>query len=462
MKTAVSKTAIAVIIIVIIVAAVGGVYYYYYQMQQASQKIVVIYADYSANVAQPYFNNFTADTGIKVVPLYASMGELVGKLVASKSSPVADVLFGGAPSAYIGADQQGVLMSYEPPEVKNDQIFLSESGVLYSKDWAWYAFTYNILGIIINTQQMSKYNLPTPHSWWDLLNPVYKGHIIIENPATSTTTGLGFFSLIWQIYIAKYGMQNGTSAFENYVKTFMSNVVSPITPDDMHAETVLGEGTDGAAITIDWINAAPLYKELDGYPLQAILVNDNILGPTAMGIVQGAPHLKAAEAYVNWVFSYQGQKLIPTVFLKPALLYNNITPPGNFPSLSQEEQMAFPYNQTFTTQYANQIDSIFNQYSSEVQTAGIIYVFSVSTVKTGSLNMPVFSAQPLKLWNAMIPSQKEPIFFVFMKWLFSPTTEGTVLSLLPGSFVGHLMSTMISLITSSAALATAVPMGKHE
>ena len=457
----ISKTVVAVIIIVIIVAAIGGIYYYYYQMQQAAQRMVVIYADYSANVAQPYFNNFSADTGIKVVPLYASMGELVGKLVAEKSSPVADVLFGGAPSAYIGAAQQGVLMSYVPPEVKNDQVYLAESGVLYSPDWTWYAFTYNILGIIINTQQMAKYNLPTPHSWWDLLNPVYKGHIIIENPSTSTTTGLGFFSLMWQIYIAKYGMQNGTVAFENYVKTFMSNVVAPITPDDMHAETVLGQGTDGAAITIDWINAAPLYQKLDGYPLQAILVNDNILGPTAMGIVQGAPHLKAAEAYVNWVFSYQGQSLIPTVFLKPALLYNNITPPGNFPPLSVEEKLAFPYNQTFTTQYASQIDSIFNQYSSEVQSAGIIYVFSVSTVKAGSFSMPVFNVKSLELWKALLPSQQQPIFFVLWKWLFSPTTEGTILSLLPGGFAGHLISTLVSLITP-AALAASVPVSRHE
>jgi ABC-type Fe3+ transport system, periplasmic component len=461
MKPAISRIAIAIVIIVIIVAAIGGVYYYYYQMQQASQRVVVIYADYSANVAQPYFNNFTADTGIKVVPLYASMGELVGKLVAEKSSPVADVLFGGAPSAYIGADEQGVLASYIPLAVKNDQTYLNAKS-LYSSDWTWYSFTYNILGIIINTQQMSKYNLPMPKSWWDLLNPVYKGHIIIENPSTSTTTGLGFFSLIWQIYISKYGMQNGTAAFENYVKNFMSNVVSPITPDDMHAETVLGQSTDGAAITIDWINAAPLYKELDGYPLQAILVNDNILGPTAMGIVNGAPHMKAAEAYVNWVFSYQGQKLIPTVFLKPAIIYNNITPPGNFPPLSTEEQMAFPYNQTFTTQYASQIDSIFNQYSSLVQTSSLILVFSSSTVKYGNINMPVFSVSSLNLNAMLIPTQKEPLFFVYLNWLFSPTTEGTILSTLPGSFAGHLMSTLISLITPSTAILASASLEKHE
>jgi len=45
--------------------------------------------------------NFTKDTGIKVIPVYGAMGTLVGKLVASKSNPQADVLFGGAPSAYI-------------------------------------------------------------------------------------------------------------------------------------------------------------------------------------------------------------------------------------------------------------------------------------------------------------------------------------------------------------------------
>ncbi len=361
---AISGKMIAIIVAVVIIVAAAAVGAYYLtrpSTSSSSQEEVVIYADYSANVAQPFFNNFTKDTGIKVIPVYGAMGTLVGKLVASKSSPQADVLFGGAPSAYIGAAQQGVLQPYEPNALKNYPAYLSDTS-LYASNWTWYSFTYNILGIVVNTNLINQSMYPT--SWWNLTNPEYKGKIVIENPSTSTTTGLGFFSLIYQIYVQKYGMASGTTYFKQYVSALLNNTVAPIAPDDEHAETIVGEGTGG--ITIDWINGPVLYKNLDGYPLIPIMVNQNILGPTAMGIVKGAPHMAAAEAFINWVLSQQGQSLLPTIFLKPAIMPYNITPPPYFPSLQQEEQYAFPYNQTWTVENAQNIDSIFNQYSGEV------------------------------------------------------------------------------------------------
>lgn len=359
----ISGKAIAIIVaVVIIIAAIAVGLLYLTPKQTTAPQEVVIYADYSANVAQPFFDNFSKETGIKVVAVYGSMGDLVGKLVASKSSPQADVLFGGAPSAYIGAANQGVLMSYEPPELKNYSAYINNHA-LYDVNWTWYSFTYNILGIVVNTNMINQSMYP--HSWWDLIKPEYKGKIVIENPTTSTTTGLGFFSLIYQIYIQEYGMPAATTHFEQYVSALLNNTVPPIAPDDEHAETIVGQGTGG--ITVDWINGPVLYHNLDGYPLIPIFVNQNILGPTAMGIINGAPHLSAAEAFVNWVFSQQGQSLLPAIFLKPSIMSYNITPPPYFPTLQQEEQYAFlNYSQSWTAQNAQNITAIFNKYASKV------------------------------------------------------------------------------------------------
>jgi len=362
----VSSRVLALVAVIIIgVAALAAamiLYGHNGQSTQTPQQEVVIYADYSASVAQPFFDNFTKDTGIKVIPVYGAMGTLVGKLVASKSNPQADVLFGGAPSAYIGAAEQGVLMPYKVPVLQNYSAYINNPS-LYAPNWTWYSFTYNILGIVVNTNLINKTQYPV--SWWNLTQPQYKGKIIIENPSTSTTTGLGFFSLIWQIYIKQYGFTNGTIMFKQYVRALLNNTIPPITPDDEHAETVVGEGTGG--ITIDWINGPVLYHEINGYPLIPIMVQQNILGPTAMGIVNGAPHLSAAEKFINWVLSYEGQSLLPKIFLKPPIMnYQNITPPPYFPSLAQEEQYAFPYSQTFTVEEQQNITNIFNQYASTV------------------------------------------------------------------------------------------------
>jgi len=353
-----SKVAIVVIIVVIVVVAVLGVDLYVHP-SSTSKGEVVVYADYGPTLAQKYFDAFTNDTGIKVVPVYGSMGDLVGKLVASKGSETADVLFGGAPSAYITAATQGVFQSYTPPSIANQSAYIGNHVLWRDPNWLWYPFTYAALGISVNTKLISNSSVPT--SWYQLSQPQYKGEIVMENPTTSTTTGLGFFSLVAQWYMEKYGNTTGWTMFKSYVHGVLNNSVVPYQSDDENAEVAVGTGTGG--ITIDWTYIPTEYATQNGYPLVPHLMNNTILGPTAMALVNGAPHQSNAQAFINWVLSKQGQTEIGIVFDKPPIIPGVPIPAGSF-SISQIEPIAFPYNQTWTADNANNITAVFNEYAS--------------------------------------------------------------------------------------------------
>jgi iron(III) transport system substrate-binding protein len=351
---------IAAIVVIVVVIAGVAIGVTYLNSSKAPAKEVVIYADYGSSLASKYFDNFTNATGIKVVATYGSMGTLEGKLIADSASPQADILFGGAPSAYISAESHGIFQSYTPAAIANQSEYL-HGGLWRSANWTWYPFTYAVLGLSINTHNLPKNEIPT--SFLNLTNPIYKGKIILENPSTSTTTGLAFYSLVYQYYMQKADNNTATaqSNFKTYMSALMNNSATPIQSDDENAEVALGQSSS-AGITIDWTYMPSLYHSEDGYTLSPDLLNSTVLGPTAMSIVKGAPQMTYAQDFVNWVLSTQGQQNITTVFHKPPIIAGIPIPAGSF-SITQVQGDIFPYNQTFTTNNANYISGLFTNLS---------------------------------------------------------------------------------------------------
>lgn len=389
------KVLISTVIAIMVVVAAIGIGVAYYESSKTTTKEVVIYADYGSSLASKYFSNFTNATGIKVVATYGAMGTLTGKLIADASNPQADVLFGGAPSAYISAESHGIFQNYSPPAISNQTEYL-HGGLWRSPNWTWYPFTYAVLGMSIN-----KNNLPaneTPTSFLNLTNPEYKGKIIMENPSTSTTTAIAYFSLMYQYFLQKYNNVTSTAQahYKSYVSAVLNNTVtSQIQSDDENAEVLLGQSST-AAITIDWTYMPSLYAAENSYPLVPALPNFTVLGPTAMSIVKGAPDMTYAKDFVNWVLSKQGQQNITTVFDKPPIIPGVSIPPGSF-SISKVKNDIFPYNQTFTTNNFNYITSMFNNLTgaSPAIQASIPPQVSLNTVVPQTFSQNYFIGTPL-------------------------------------------------------------------
>src|SRR5260221_11220141 len=58
---------------------------------------------------------------------------------------------------------------------------------------SWVGLDISMSAFCFNTETGKKHSLPKPESWADLTKPVYKGHVVMPNPASS---GTGYLSVV--------------------------------------------------------------------------------------------------------------------------------------------------------------------------------------------------------------------------------------------------------------------------
>jgi iron(III) transport system substrate-binding protein len=121
------------------------------------------------------------DITVKIVR--DSTGIVTAKLLAEKTNPQADLIWGLAATSLLILDQEGMLAPYAPKRV--ELVAPQFKGARNPPTWvgidAW------MTGFCVNTVESKAKGLPMPASFADLVKPVYKGHLVMPNPASSGT-----------------------------------------------------------------------------------------------------------------------------------------------------------------------------------------------------------------------------------------------------------------------------------
>ncbi|HKW53274.1 MAG TPA: putative 2-aminoethylphosphonate ABC transporter substrate-binding protein [Stellaceae bacterium] len=126
------------------------------------------------------------DVGIKWVR--DSTGVITAKLLAEKANPQADMVVGVSASSMAVFANEGMLQGYAPKGL--ERILAQYRDPRNPPDWVGM----DVYGaaICFNTVEAAKHGLPKPESWKDLTKPIYKGKIVMPNPASS---GTGFLDV---------------------------------------------------------------------------------------------------------------------------------------------------------------------------------------------------------------------------------------------------------------------------
>src|SRR5438067_1576138 len=122
-----------------------------------------------------------AKPGIKVNVLRLSTGDLIARILAEKANPRHDVIWGVALTQMVDPRILEMAEPYRPAGVDAVKTQFKDP------ENRWFATTGYFAGFCVNTEVLKKNNLPMPTSWQDLLNPVYKGQIVMPNAASSGT-----------------------------------------------------------------------------------------------------------------------------------------------------------------------------------------------------------------------------------------------------------------------------------
>lgn len=157
--------------------------------EKATSGEITVYTALEDEQVTEYLAAFNAEyPDITVNVVRESTGIITAKLLAEKDNPQADVVWGTAASSMMVLDDQGGLKGYAPEGV--DRILSQFKSDKEEPTWvgidAWET------AIIVNTEEAEKLGLPEIHSYQDLLDPAFQGHIVMSNPNSS---GTGFLTV---------------------------------------------------------------------------------------------------------------------------------------------------------------------------------------------------------------------------------------------------------------------------
>jgi iron(III) transport system substrate-binding protein len=266
-------------VVLAVVLAAGGA---------AAKTSLTVYTAIEADDLKKYATRFNEDhPDIEVKWVRDSTGVITAKLLAEKGNPQADVVWGLAATSLMVLKQEGMLLPYAPKGIERlDAQFRDRDNPP-----AWVGMDAWVAAICFNTVEAKKKNLPAPTSWKDLTKPVYKGAVVMPNPASS---GTGFLDV--SSWLQLFGEKGGWEYMDALHQNVAVYTHSGSKPCSMAAQ---GEYPIGVSFEF---RAARLKKQ--GAPIDIIFPSEGSgwdMETTA--VVKGTKNLEAARQLVDWSVS---------------------------------------------------------------------------------------------------------------------------------------------------------------
>jgi len=238
---------------------------------------------------QEGFNKVHPDIDIKWVR--DSTGVITAKLLAEKGNPQADAVMGVAASSLALLDKQGMLIPYAP--INLDAIMSQYRDKKNPPAW----FGMDVWGatVCFNTVEAQKRNIPKPETWKDLTKPIYKGMIVMPNPASS---GTGYFDVT--AWLTLFGDDNGKGGGWKYMDALHENIMQ-YTHSGSKPCVMAGNGE--AVIGISFEYRANTIKA-KGAPIDLVFPKEGLgWDLESFAIHKGTKKLDAAKKLADWASS---------------------------------------------------------------------------------------------------------------------------------------------------------------
>lgn len=239
---------------------------------------------------------FTEKTGIPVVYLRATTGNLVNRVLSEKDDPQADILLGGASSYHIQAAAENALETYISP--------MAEVVPSYAKseDGKWTGFCVLSLGIAINpTRFAQKFpRMEYPKTWEDLVNPAFDGEIVITDPTASSTA-----YLFVQNQLQRLGWDKGWDYLLK-LAPLVGNFPDSGNAPGMH----VGKGE--FALGVSFVHLLGKYA-CEGLDLVSVVPPQTVGDVDCISIMKNAKNLENAKKFVDFMLSPEAQTLMSSL-----------------------------------------------------------------------------------------------------------------------------------------------------
>ena len=258
---------------------------------------------YSANpqgLTDDLVGAFEEKTGVTVNVFSGETGKITAKLKAEAANPQADIVYLASWSAAQSQSETGAFEKFEPEGAdKVHEGWASESGDFTGRDGS-------ALGLVANTEAIE--GGEGPKDWEDLTDPKYKDKVIMPDPRESGTAA----DLIAAM-VDKWGEDKTWDLFDKLFDNGMQ--VQGANGPALDAVT-----SGSKAVVFGGVDYSAYAAKAKGEPLEfEIPSSGTTVTPRPILISDDSDNKEAAEAFVDFMFSEEGQSISADNFMIPAV-----------------------------------------------------------------------------------------------------------------------------------------------
>src|SRR5438132_10814370 len=250
---------------------------------------IVIYTALNETTNNAFVDAFKAaypGVTADLLPL-AAAGDLQTRITAEKASPKADIFIGGSSEFHDPLGKAGLLENYVSPNAGQLKPEFKDAAGFWT---GWYT---GIFGFIASTDRLTKeVGGKLPATWDDLLDPAWKGKLILPDPVK---TGGGYIFIATQIFRFNKDEDRAMA----FMKTLHGNIADYIGT----SPGAIGAVSQGQYVGCpNWSH--DILTEKGKNPGVTLAVpTDTGFEVGAVSIVKGAKNLPLAKAFVDWVLT---------------------------------------------------------------------------------------------------------------------------------------------------------------
>jgi iron(III) transport system substrate-binding protein len=256
---------------------------------------------YSINAFKKAFEADNPD--LEISWMRDATGVVTARILAEQGSQRGDAIWGLAVTSTMLLKERGLLEPYAPKNLAalKPSFRDPEDPPAYVGMEGWVA------AVCFNTAEARKLGLPRPQSWFDLVEPVFKGKITMPHPASS---GTGYFHV--SAWIQMFGEEKAWAFMDRLHDNIAFYVHSGSQPCKMAAagEFALGISAETSAAEV----------RAKGAPIDGLLMKEG--GGWEMdtaAILRGTRNLDAAKRLMDFAASRKANELYATFVSQVAM-----------------------------------------------------------------------------------------------------------------------------------------------
>jgi len=230
--------------------------------------------------------------GIEIAWVRDSTGVITARLLAERANPRADMVWGLSVFSLLSLESQDMLEPYTP----QGAAALRPNMRSAREPMTWTGMDAYVAAICFNRVVAQQRGLPRPSSWADLLNPAFRGQVVMPNPASS---GTGFLTMAgWIGSMGEAPAWTYMTGLHENIQLYTHSGSAPCN-NAARGEYAAGISFDMRSVTL----------RNQGAPIDIIIPTDGVgFDLEATAIMRGTRNLEAARRLADWTVSREANE----------------------------------------------------------------------------------------------------------------------------------------------------------